>query len=471
MLPAAVRALPIRSRVALLLRATARGCVLAGLTALPVAAQGPVGNADGRELTLAQLARLPSLDPSGPDIAGQAGESSGIGRKALASFLLPGAGQLLTGREWGWGLIGTEAVLIYSTLHARHEGRQLQDRYETFADAWWDRDRWFDRLNDYAFLTGEQWPYDHHTLPPEGVRDHDYYEMIGKYEQFAPGWEDWTASSDTPWLGLSRRRNDYLRQRADANRQLKFSLTAGGLIFLNHVLAGTEVLLWHRLSQPGGEGGPERARDPGRLPAPSAWGAAGRSLLLPGWGQRTQGRVGWGRTLGWIEAAGWGGMLAFRAAGRWRDEDSRLFAAERAGVLLAGKDRAFFTALELSPDLTTHNAAQLSGLGDPEACYPVGAGWDWRWESEADWRRYRLMRRDARHLKNWATLSLGAVVAGRLVGTVTALIAGIRDQEAGSGATVLSRTNAPRLSLRLEPWFQTGRTTLRGIRLRLHRHP
>jgi hypothetical protein len=394
-----------------------------------------------------------------------AGEGPRIGRAVLASFLLPGAGQLVTGRQWGWGLIGTEALLIGSTLHARHEGRRLLDRYEAFADAWWDRDRWLTGVAYFETLTGTAWPYDHHTLPPEGERDHDYYEMIGKYEQFGPGWADWTPSPDTPWLGLSYHRIDYLSQRAAANRRLKWSLTAGGLIFVNHAVAGVEVLLWHRWRMSaGGEAGGRAARavDPA---GPNPWGAAGRSLLLPGWGQYLQGRKGWGRTLGVIEALGWGSVLALRAGSRWQDEDSRIFAARRAGVLLAGKDRAFFQALELYPDLTTHNAAQLSGLGDPATVYPVGTGWDWRWASESDWRQYRRMRRDARRLKNWATLSLGGVVAGRLVGAVTALIGGIRAREPGPGPVSGQGENGFRLQL--EPWIETSRSGLNGIRLRL----
>jgi hypothetical protein len=168
-------------------------------------------------------------------------------------------------------------------------------------------------------------------------------------------------------------------------------------------------------------------------------------------------------------------MLALRAGSRWQDEDARIFAARRAGVLLADKDRAFFQALELYPDLTTYNAAQLSGLGDPETLYPTGAGWDWRWASEADWQRYRRMRRDARRLKNWATLALGGVVAGRLVGAATALIGGIRDREgaggertgSGSGRLTVHRRAGDRLELRLEPWFAFRPDDLRGLRLRV----
>jgi len=160
-----------------------------------------------------------------------------------------------------------------------------------------------------------------------------------------------------------------------------------------------------------------------------------------------------------------------RAGSRWTLESSRLLAAERAGVMLSDKGRTYFQALELYPDLTTYNAAQLSGLGDPEAVYPTGAGWDWRWESEAAWRRYRRMRRDARRMKNWATLSLGGVVAGRLAGAATALIAGIRDREGVTPAGSAGDAAAGGFSIRIEPWYEGDQLCLTGFRIRIRRYP
>jgi hypothetical protein len=164
----------------------------------------------------------------------------------LASLALPGAGQLWQGRKWGLGLLAGDVLLAATAVWTNAEGRDRQDRYEHFADAHWDRQRWLDYLAYYESLIGEPWPHQHHTIPPEGTCDHDYYEMIGKYDQFAPGWDDWAALAGDPVRGTSRNRDDYLGQRLQANRWLSWSVTAGGLIFLNHVAAAAEAWLWGR---------------------------------------------------------------------------------------------------------------------------------------------------------------------------------------------------------------------------------
>jgi hypothetical protein len=165
---------------------------------------------------------------------------------ALASLVLPGAGQIWSGRKWGWGLVAVEGVLVGSAIWARSEGRERQEAYEDYAELHWDRQRYLDYLTGYLAATGTPWPHDHHTLPPTGVRNHDYYEMIGKYDQFAPGWDDWGPDAPSLVDGSSLHRSRYVDARWRANRYLKWTLTAGGLVFLNHALASVEALIWGR---------------------------------------------------------------------------------------------------------------------------------------------------------------------------------------------------------------------------------
>lgn len=168
---------------------------------------------------------------------------------ALASLVLPGAGQIWSGRKWGWGLVAAEGLLVGSALWARSEGRERQGGYEDFADRYWDQQRYVDYLTSYQVATGTPWPHNHHTLPPVGVRNHDYYEMIGKYNQFAPGWDDWSPDAGSLVDGTSLHRSRYVDARWRANRYLKWTLTAGGLVFLNHALASVEALIWGRRTE------------------------------------------------------------------------------------------------------------------------------------------------------------------------------------------------------------------------------
>jgi hypothetical protein len=176
-------------------------------------------------------------------------ETTAPGVAALTSLVIPGVGQIRQGRKWGWGLMATDLLLIGSGVWARSEGRERQDKYEGYADRHWNRQQYLDYLDYYLGQTGTPWPHDHHTLAPPGVFSHDHYEMIGKYDQFAPGWDDWAAMGSTLDEGTSTHRTSYLDMRWRANRYLKWSLTAGGLVFLNHAFAAVEALIWGKRQQ------------------------------------------------------------------------------------------------------------------------------------------------------------------------------------------------------------------------------
>ncbi len=190
---------------------------------------------------------------------------------------------------------------------------------------------------------------------------------------------------------------------------------------------------------------------------PGGWQAAGKSLLLPGWGQHVQGRPTLGYVLEGIEAAGWLGVWGWDRYGAWRRADSRRWAAVMAEAEISGKDARWFEALENFPDLITYNAFQRSGLGEPALVYEEGAGYEWRWNSESAWHRYRDLRRLARVARNLTRVAAGGIVAVRLTGAVAALITARRQAGAtgSTDATLYIRKEATAPGLRLIPWWQS----------------
>jgi len=81
-----------------------------------------------------------------------------------------------------------------------------------------------------------------HTLPPYG--DQQYYELIGKYQNFVPGWAD----AD---LNVVNRNNystykttmftDYSYERQTANDYYNKRSTASTLVILNHILSAADA--------------------------------------------------------------------------------------------------------------------------------------------------------------------------------------------------------------------------------------
>jgi hypothetical protein len=117
------------------------------------------------------------------------------GKALLFSALLPGAGEYYAG-AWKRGLVFSALEVTswvwYLTQHS--SGRDKEDEYKKFANAEWDQgayEDWYEYWEQwYNARKGDNDPsFDRiftHQLPD--VKDDDYYEMIGKYDQFAYGW-------------------------------------------------------------------------------------------------------------------------------------------------------------------------------------------------------------------------------------------------------------------------------------------
>jgi hypothetical protein len=89
------------------------------------------------------------------------------------------------------------------------------------------------RLNGYT-----------HALPYYG--EQQYYELIGKYEQFSRGWDDSgdlnpELENNVPIRNTSNRFNIYSDMRAEANRQYDVAATFVNIAVVNHVLSAIDA--------------------------------------------------------------------------------------------------------------------------------------------------------------------------------------------------------------------------------------
>ena len=83
-----------------------------------------------------------------------------------------------------------------------------------------------------------------------GTRTQQYYELIGKYDQFITGWKDVTdrngnrvhfSEVDSAENFHSALRLEYEDQRHESNKYLKRAGNVAGLIFVNHVLSAIDA--------------------------------------------------------------------------------------------------------------------------------------------------------------------------------------------------------------------------------------
>jgi hypothetical protein len=243
---------------------------------------------------------------------GQVSRSPGI--PFLASAVLPGAGQWINGqRVKAIVAVSVEAAIITGYFVTRQNGLQAEDDFRSFAHEGWSPTRYASWLNDYreylndelsASITAppvqvvqgidfsrpsawsaadratvqqmfnqitaierqafhpETGAVFSHQLPDFG--DQQYYELIGKYFQFAPGWEDypaWRGSDDgfLPAIDPELTASDgskpnvsdtfyrYAGDHADAQDLLRKASRISLLLVFNHLIAGIDAAVSAKL--------------------------------------------------------------------------------------------------------------------------------------------------------------------------------------------------------------------------------
>ncbi len=146
----------------------------------------------------------------------------------LMSLAVPGLGEVATGHKRGYFLLAADAGSIYSAVDKNNEGNDIEVEFEAFADQHWDEDEWRIALSD-----GLLEPYfpdlgtgsTAQDVPLWVTREEDereYYENLGKWDQFAWGWREyWEAGFDpgdpsNPNF-ITPLRQEYLNLRGKSN--------------------------------------------------------------------------------------------------------------------------------------------------------------------------------------------------------------------------------------------------------------
>ena len=265
--------------------------VVAVLTATGVRAEGlpSILSEEGQAFLVGLRAVEGGDDPeSVPRIQERKGKSSK--RAFLLSALVPGLGEWYAGsKKRGLAFLGAEAALVGLWAAWKGKGKDLEEEFRAVADEHWDP------LNYLAWRGSaiSNSSSTHHALPCSSeVVDvyipamqesgsaafggcassqiQQYYELIGKYDQFVAGWDDIVRRStgnaaaptevDSVENFHSERRLRYEDQRDESNRFLKRASTVTGVILINHVISAIDAARVARARAAGrGRSGPEAA--------------------------------------------------------------------------------------------------------------------------------------------------------------------------------------------------------------------
>lgn len=232
---------------------------------------------------LAGITRIDSIDVDDPDYRYP-------GKALLMSLVAPGIGQFYT-KQYGKMavFIGVELVAINLGKGYNQRGIDSTKLFEDFADERWDYYRWITTSGQYSStlwggvgtigMDGSHKIEFSVDIDGDGIVDYlgntldngdellqfmsgilasdtiiirknlEYYENIGKYNQFFSGWYD--ADPDKPDIRVSSTgtaiafaedRDRYLTIRDNANKLLSVAGYAVSAIMFNHVLSALDAL-------------------------------------------------------------------------------------------------------------------------------------------------------------------------------------------------------------------------------------
>ena len=189
-------------------------------------------------------------------------------RAFLYSFFIPGAGQFYAKKPVKGALfLAAEAGLWLGYVMLQTKGVELRDDYEAYHETHFDVDQyleWYEVVTDsFRDIKGIE------NLPHHGDdwydvnKNHDYYEMTGKYPWFLLGWNDapeelydralypdiWDYNQSTQdlngilndWFDSTAYRQDYMQMRMEANDNFIWAKYMIGAAIFNHLLSAFDA--------------------------------------------------------------------------------------------------------------------------------------------------------------------------------------------------------------------------------------
>ncbi|MEE8340770.1 MAG: hypothetical protein V3R52_01585 [Candidatus Neomarinimicrobiota bacterium] len=200
----------------------------------------------------------------------------------LASLVIPGYGQYLNRSQW-WKtalFAGVEIAGIVGYLSWTNKADDITNEFENWADDHWDMSTWVNgsstllneiNSNGYPNINDVRIDGSHHiTIIVNGkyesseillenpnieyyeLRDWDFYEGIGKYDQFIAGWDDarshWEIvqkkikDGEDELIVMTPNKQHYLNLRNDSNVLYKNAKFAASALIFNHILSAIDAL-------------------------------------------------------------------------------------------------------------------------------------------------------------------------------------------------------------------------------------
>jgi hypothetical protein len=181
----------------------------------------------------------------------------------IMSAVIPGSGEFYVGDYIKAALFfAVDAALISTAIIYNNKGDTKEAEFKAFADEHWSVVKYADyliehkdaidvpddaeipinrdsnlppweQIEDWSALNYAETPFSHH-LPPHG--DQQYYEEIGKYNQYSSGWDEFNPLVDD-FRDVPQIMKDYAKMRGDANSAYNTASKLVIGVYINHLLS------------------------------------------------------------------------------------------------------------------------------------------------------------------------------------------------------------------------------------------
>ncbi|MEA3288331.1 MAG: hypothetical protein U9Q77_13295 [Candidatus Marinimicrobia bacterium] len=172
----------------------------------------------------------------------------------LKSLIIPGWGQYASGHKIrALTFLTAELAGIYGYQSNYTAGADGATEFKAYADDHWLYTTWrangaTDDIGCAGNLRTHQMPL---IGPDQPLKDHHFYENIGKYPEFSCGWDDYTTGGFNYDYDEDETTNKagYIKMRTRSNELYRNAQVAGTLIMVNHLISAFEAALGTDLTE------------------------------------------------------------------------------------------------------------------------------------------------------------------------------------------------------------------------------
>ncbi len=165
----------------------------------------------------------------------------------VKSLIIPGWGQYSSGHKIrAITFLTAELAGIYGYQVNYTGGADGATEFKAYADIHWDYGVWSANDNGETACGGNLRTHEMPIIAPgQPLKDHHFYENIGKYPEFSCGWDDYTDGVVGYDYDAEEGTNKayYIDMRTESNQLYRNAQVAGTLVMVNHLISAFDAAL------------------------------------------------------------------------------------------------------------------------------------------------------------------------------------------------------------------------------------